>query len=87
MHHALLMANYMKEYSSYVIEIAKNLLKNNNKFDNEIQKQFEEISHYCSGLSHNLLGDDRMTTNPEFVFSYHIQKWLSNLDERPLSKF
>ena len=87
MHHALLMANYMKEFSSYVIETAENLLKKQNMFNNEVQTQFKEITNFCYGLSHNLLGDDRMTKNPEFIFSYDIQKWLNNLDELPLSNF
>ena len=87
MHHALLMANYMKEFSSYVIETAENLLKKQNMFNNEVQTQFKGITNFCYGLSHNLLGDDRMTQNPEFIFSYDIQKWLNNLDELPLSNF
>ena len=63
------------------------LLKEQSKLNNEIEKQFYDISNYCLGKSHNPLGKDRMTTNPEYVFHYDIDKWLddkleiSSLDE------
>ena len=41
------------------------------------EQQFSDIENYCKGRSHNPLGKDRMLTNPEFVFHYDIEKWLS----------
>jgi len=53
-------------------------LQENEKFDEELQKQFEDISNFCRGKCHNPLGKNRLETNPEFIFNYDIAKWLDD---------
>ena len=52
----------------------KKLLVEENKFDDALEEQFLTITNYCRGLSYNILGKDRMDTNPEFVFNYDVTK-------------
>jgi len=82
-----LIAEHMDEWLDYVIKITKKLLIERNKFDGMLEEQFLAITNYCRGLSYNILGKDRMDTNPEFVFNYDIAKWLNNTTNLPLSDF
>ena len=41
-------------------------------FDKNIDKEFLTISNYCIGSCHNIFGDDRMETNPEFDYNYDL---------------
>ncbi|MGY5151484.1 MAG: radical SAM protein [Candidatus Nitrosopumilus sp. bin_6a] len=77
-HHTMILSEYMDEWTKYVLKIAHDLLEEKNKLNNEIEKQFHDVSNYCLGKSHNPLGKDRMTTNPEYVFNYDIEKWLDD---------
>ena len=78
----------MDEWTEYVLTIAQDLLKENKKWNGEIQSQFEDIANYCRGSCHNPLNKDRMETNPEFTFKYDIKKWLDNAsDESSLSEY
>jgi radical SAM superfamily enzyme YgiQ (UPF0313 family) len=87
-HHTLILSEYMDEWTEYVLRIAYNLLKENNKLDPEIEKQFHDVSNYCRGKSHNPLGKNRLETNPEFIFNYDIDKWLNDkLDIYSLGEF
>lgn len=91
-HHTLILSECMDEWTEYILKIAHDLLQENGKLNDEIEKQFHDISNYCRGKCHNPLGDNRMATNPEFTFNYDIDKWLddkldiSSLDEFQLSK-
>ena len=81
-HVAIVMATCMDEWTDYVLSTAHELLEEEEKFDEELQRQFEDIANYCRGKGHNPLGKDRMKTNPEFTFSYDIQKWLDDHDDK-----
>jgi radical SAM superfamily enzyme YgiQ (UPF0313 family) len=83
-HHALVTADHMDDWTAYAIDISKKLLK---KIDllKEEENQFNEIANYCKGLSHNVLGDNRMDTNPKFTFKFNIKNWLNN--DSKLSSF
>jgi radical SAM superfamily enzyme YgiQ (UPF0313 family) len=80
-HVAIVMATCMDEWTEYVIDTARNLLKENDKFDEELKRQFEDVANFCRGLGHNPLGGNRMETNPEFTFSYDIPKWLDETND------
>jgi len=67
-------AEFMTEWCDYTLKIAKELL-DEKQVPNE---EFLAVSNYCKGLSYNIIGKDRMSTNPEFVFDYDIKKWLEN---------
>ena len=82
-----LIAEHIDEWLDRIIKITKKLLVEENKFDDVLEEQFLTITNYCRGLSYNILGKDRMDTNPEFVFGYDVMKWLNNTTNLPLSDF
>src|SRR3989344_531446 len=86
-HHALINSDYMKEWTDYTTAIAFDLLKQKTSINEELESQFCDISNFCYGLCHNILGKDRMLTNPEYTFHYDIPKWLNDNTNLPLSKF
>lgn len=87
-HHTMILSECMDEWTEYVLQTAYQLLQYGGKLNDEIKKQFNDISNYCRGKCHNPLGQDRMDTNPEFTFDYDIDKWLDDiLDVEPLEKF
>ena len=86
-HHALINSDYMKEWTDYTTAIAFDLLKQKTSINEELESQFCDISNFCYGLCHNILGKDRMLTNPEYTFHYDIPKWLNDNTNPPLSKF
>ena len=76
-YHTIIISQFISDWTEYVLDTAKNLIMNNKKvFDNELKEQFTAITNYCMGLGHNVLGKDRMQTNPEFDYSYDIVSWL-----------
>ena len=87
-HHTMILSECMDEWTEYALQTAYQLLQYGGKLNDEIQKQFNDISNYCRGKCHNPLGQDRMNTNPEFTFNYDIDKWLDEiLDVDSLDKF
>jgi len=80
-------AECMDEWADYILKIANELLKELKNYDQEMEKQFMSISHYCYGLAHNPIGNDRMSTNPEYEFAYDIIKWLNDIKGTPLIDF
>jgi len=86
-YNAKVVAEMMDDWTEHILKIGHNLLQKNNLLINETKKQFQSISKYCRGLSHNPLGRDRMNTNPKFSFEYDIISWINSLDEEPLEKF
>ncbi len=91
-HHTLILSECMDEWTEYILKISHDLLEENGKITDELEKQFHDVSNYCRGKCHNPLGGNRKETNPKFNFHYDIDKWLddkldiSSLDEFKLSK-
>ena len=56
-------------------------LKNNSatniKTSEKIDGEFDAISKYCVGSCHNIFGQDRMDTNPEFIYNFDILNWMN----------
>jgi len=77
-HHAVVLSKCMDEWTSYALTITRDLIQENGILNKKTEQQFSDIENYCKGRSHNPLGKDRMLTNPEFVFHYDIEKWLSD---------
>ena len=77
----------MDEWVEYIINTGYSLLKKSSSFDKKLEMQFKSISNYCRGLSHNVLGNDRMKTNPEYEFHYDIKKWVNEKNDLDLEKF
>ena len=84
---AVVISEYMDDWTEYVIESAHTVLKNSNNYNDELEKQFETVANYCRGLSHNVLGQDRLDTNPEYEFEYNIPSWLSPKTNLKLDNF
>ena len=91
-HGAAVLSECMDEWTEYALSIANDLLRKDVTWNEEIERQFHDVGNYCRGRCHNPLGKNRMQTNPEFIFSYDIIKWLSDnsdnmlLDECKLPK-
>jgi radical SAM superfamily enzyme YgiQ (UPF0313 family) len=83
-HNALVTSDYMDDWINYAVFISKQLLIEAKLF-HKFEKQFTEISNFCIGLGHNVLGEDRMSTNPKFTFTYDIENWLNH--ESKLNEF
>jgi len=86
-HHAIVMSKHMESWTENVIKVSKNIIKDNCDFDKNLEKQFEDIANYCRGLTYNILGKDRLTSNFKHTFEYDISKWLLDNSELPLNKF
>jgi len=84
---AVVISEYMDDWTEYVIESAHTVLKNSNNYNDELEKQFKTVANYCRGLSHNVLGQDRLDTNPEYEFEYDIPSWLSPKTNLKLDNF
>nr|AIF24102.1 Fe-S oxidoreductase [uncultured marine thaumarchaeote SAT1000_24_E05] len=84
---AVVISEYMDDWTEHVIECAHTIIKNSNNYNDELEKQFETVANYCRGLSHNVLGQDRLDTNPEYEFEYNIPSWLSPKTNLKLDNF
>ena len=77
----------MDEWTTFAGNIVFGLLKRKEILDYESENQLKNIINYCIGLGHNTLGDDRMSTNPEFLFDYDIENWLNDNNNKTLNEF
>ena len=84
---AVVISEYMDDWTEHVIESAHAVIKNSNNYNDQLEKQFETVANYCRGLSHNVLGQDRLDTNPEYEFEYNIPSWLSPKTNLKLDNF
>jgi len=76
----------MNDWIEYVIDTAHNLLQSK-KLDKKTEKQFKAISDYCRGLSHNVMGKDRMKTIPKYEFDYDVQNWVNEKNDSNIEEF
>ena len=86
-HNALVRYYCMDEWTQFAGNIAFGLLKRKKTISYELENQLKNIINYCAGLGHNTLGDDRMSTNPEFLFDYDIENWLVDKNNKTLNRF
>jgi len=86
-HNALVRYSCMDEWTQFAGNIMFGLLKRKKIISYELENQLRDIINYCAGLGHNTLGDDRMSTNPEFLFDYDIESWLDDKNNKTLSRF
>ena len=84
---AVVISELMGDWTEHVIASAHKLIKNSKNYDNDLEKQFESVANYCRGLSHNVLGQDRLETNPQYYFDYNIPTWLSPKNNLKLDNF
>ena len=86
-HNALVRFYCMDEWTRFVSNIVFGLLKQQKLISYELENQLENIINYCIGLGHNTLGDNRMLTNPEFLFDYDIENWITDENNKTLNQF
>tara|TARA_Y100000741_G_scaffold175535_1_gene133175 strand:+ start:3107 stop:5209 length:2103 start_codon:yes stop_codon:yes gene_type:complete len=77
-YHASCVSECMIDFTNFVLETTSDLLEEKNIPN--YQDEFSSISEYCLGICHNIFGDDRMETNPEFPIKYDIVNWLKIKD-------
>lgn len=85
--HAKVISHHMDDWTNYTLKIVKELLVENKIIDDEIFEQFENISNYCRGISHNPLGENRSFTNPKFNFEFDIPNWINQNNDKKLNEF
>ena len=86
-YHALVIATCLGKWTESVLNLAINLLKEENKFDPQTEKQFLDISNFCIGLSFDPISQERMKNNYECIFHYDIEKWLKSTKNETLDNF
>ena len=86
-YHALVISNYLSDWIEFVLQISENILNQNNKISERVNQQFCSVSDYCRGLGYNILGKDRMETEPKFIFHYDIMAWMNSGISSSLSNF
>ena len=86
-YHGYVLNYMMSEWTNYLLETSRHLLESSSDCNNEILKQFDEISKFTLGCSFNPLGKDRMLKNPEYVFTYDIESWIKSVSDKPLTSF
>ena len=84
---ALVRFSCMDEWTQFAGNITFGLLKRKKSINYELENQLGNIINYCIGLGHNTLGDNRMLTNPEFLFDYDIENWVADNGDKTLNKF
>ena len=84
---AAVISESMEHWAEHIIKSAYNLIKQNDLFNEKIKNEFDAVSNYCRGLSFNVLGQDRLKTNPEYEFEFDIPAWLSPKNEKDLGSF
>ena len=85
-HNALVTSELMDDWTEYLIKIVHQMTSNK-KNDPKFQIQLNDVSNYCRGLCHNIMGSDRLNTNPEYELNYDITPWLDNPEELSLENF
>ena len=86
-YYALILAEYMADWTEFVIEISYKLLNQERKISEHINEQFQSVANYCRGLGYNVLGTDRMKTEPKFFLNYDIMAWMNTGISSALSSF
>lgn len=86
-HHSMVTSKFMGEWTNFVINQTNEVLKQNGFADQQTQMELQDIKNYCQGLSYNVLGEDRLKTNPKFEFTHDIEKWLKDETEKTIEEF
>ncbi len=86
-HNALVTAEYMNEWTEYMLDLSSLLMQDKLNSDAQIAHQFTAITNYIRGTCSNVLKRDRMFVNPEFEFDYDVQSWLNDPQEIPIEHF
>ena len=84
-YHALSISEHISDWTEFVLQISEIMLNQDEKISKDLQQQFLSVSNYCRGLGYNVLGKDRMQTEPRFFLDYNIMAWMNT--DSSLSNF
>ena len=85
-YHALSISEYTSDWTEFVLQISEMMINQGKKISKDVNQQFQSVANYCRGLGHNVLGEDRMKTEPKFFLDYNIMAWM-NTETSSLSNF
>ncbi|KFM15057.1 Anaerobic magnesium-protoporphyrin IX monomethyl ester oxidative cyclase protein [Marine Group I thaumarchaeote SCGC AAA799-O18] len=85
-YHALSISEYTTDWTEFVLQISEMMITQGTKISKDVNQQFQSVANYCRGLGHNVLGKDRMQTEPKFFLDYNIMAWM-NTEISSLSNF
>ena len=83
---AVVISEGMDDWTEHVIQTTSNLIKKRPEFNEDLESEFKSVTNFARGLSHNVLGEDRLETNPEYYFMYDIPRWLSPKNTKKLNE-
>jgi radical SAM superfamily enzyme YgiQ (UPF0313 family) len=86
-HHVLIISKLMPEWIKFTIDQAKETLRKHNLLDEQTIIELHDVENYCEGLSHNVLGIDRLETIPNFEFLHDVKQWVNDKNDNPISDF
>ena len=86
-YHALSISEYTSYWTEFVLQISEMMINQGKKISKDVNQQFQSVANYCRGLGHNVLGKDRMQTEPKFFLDYDITAWINAGKSSSLSNF
>ena len=86
-YHALVISEHISDWTEFVLQISETMLNQDEKISKEVEQQFFSVSNYSRGLGYNILGKDRMQTEPKFFLDYNIMAWMNTGISSSLSNF
>ena len=84
-YHALSISEHISDWTEFILQISEMMLNQDEKVSKDVYQQFFSVSNYCRGLGYNVLGKDRMQTEPRFFLDYNIMAWMNT--DSSLSNF
>ena len=86
-YHALSISEYTSYWTEFVLQISEMMINQGKKISKDVNQQFQSVANYCRGLGYNILGKDRMQTEPKFFLDYDITAWINAGKSSSLSNF
>jgi hypothetical protein len=83
--HAIAISDHMSDFTDFVIQNSRILLENHTIDD--FNSQLNSIEQYCKGSCENIFGEDRLKSNPEFMFDYDVLTWMNTGVTASLNSF
>ncbi|MGE4648832.1 MAG: B12-binding domain-containing radical SAM protein [Arenicellales bacterium] len=83
--HAIAISDHMSDFTDFVMQNSRILLENHTIDD--FNSQLNSIEQYCKGSCENIFGEDRLKSNPEFIFDYDILTWMNTGVTASLNSF
>ena len=86
-YHALIISEHISDWTEFTLRLSEKILNQDKKIDESVNQQFLSVSRYCQGLGYNILGKDRMQTEPKFFLDYNVMAWMNAKTSSSLNNF